>query len=83
MCRVTAANHALLIARSTLVLLITGTVGSGNKTNLAYEMGDVLSVLRIGNAVIDLDAVRVQWPPSSRWNADVMFENLALLWPNY
>lgn len=22
-------------------------------------------------------------PPSSRWKADLMFENLPLLWPNY
>jgi predicted kinase len=70
------------VERSTPVLLVTGTVGSG-KTTLAQEIGDVLSELRIGNAVIDLDALRAQWPPSSRWNADLMFENLTLLWPNY
>ncbi len=69
-------------ARSTPVLLVTGTVGSG-KTTLAYEIGDVLSERQIGNAVIDLDGLRAQWPPSSRWNADLMFENLASLWPNY
>lgn len=64
------------------VLLITGTVGSG-KTTVAYEIGDLLSELRVGNAVIDLDSLTAQWPASSRWNADLMFENLALLWPNY
>lgn len=64
------------------VLLVTGTVGSG-KTTLAYEIGDLLSEMKVGNAVLDLDALTAQWPPSSRWNADLMFENLALLWPNY
>jgi len=64
------------------VLLVTGTVGSG-KTTLAYEIGDLLSEMKLGNAVLDLDALTAQWPPSSRWNADLMFENLALLWPNY
>ncbi len=64
------------------VLLVTGTVGSG-KTTLASEIGDLLSEMKVGNAVLDLDALTAQWPPSSRWNADLMFENLALLWPNY
>jgi adenylylsulfate kinase len=64
------------------VLLITGTVGSG-KTTLAYEIGDLLGERQIGHAVIDLDALTAQWPPSSQWNSDLMFENLTLLWPNY
>jgi adenylylsulfate kinase len=64
------------------VLLLTGTVGSG-KTTLAYEVNDLLSEREVPNAIIDLDALTAQWPPSSRWNADLMFENLALLWPNY
>lgn len=64
------------------VLLLTGTVGSG-KTTLAYECNDALGERRIPNAAIDLDALTAQWPPSSKWNADLMFENLALLWPNY
>jgi len=64
------------------VLLLTGTVGSG-KTTVAFEINDVLSELEIPNAAIDLDALTAQWPASSRWNADLMFENLALLWPNY
>lgn len=64
------------------VLLITGTVGSG-KTTVAVEIGDVLAELHLAHAVVDLDTLTMQWPPSSRWNADLMFENLALLWPNY
>lgn len=43
----------------------------------------MLSEREIPNAMVDLDALTAQWPASSRWNADLMFENLALLWPNY
>jgi hypothetical protein len=35
------------------------------------------------NAAIDLDALVWQWPSTSPWNNDLMFENLASLWPNY
>jgi hypothetical protein len=24
-----------------------------------------------------------QWPPTSPWNAELMFKNLVVLWPNY
>lgn len=64
------------------MLLLTGTVGSG-KTTLAYEVNDLLSERQVPNATVDLDALTAQWPASSKWNADLMFENLALLWPNY
>ncbi|HVM52183.1 MAG TPA: hypothetical protein VM262_03210 [Acidimicrobiales bacterium] len=64
------------------VLLLTGTVGAG-KSTLAYEINDTLSEMAVPNAAVDLDALTAQWPPTSRWNADLMFENLALLWPSY
>lgn len=64
------------------VLLLTGTVGAG-KTTIAYEINDALAELEIPNAAVDLDALTAQWPSTSRWNADLMFENLAALWPNY
>ncbi|HVM07520.1 MAG TPA: hypothetical protein VM345_03570 [Acidimicrobiales bacterium] len=64
------------------VLLITGTVGAG-KTTVAYEINDALAEMEVPNATIDLDALTAMWPPSSRWNADLMFENLAALWPIY
>ena len=64
------------------VLLLNGTVGSG-KTTLAMEINDVLAERAVPNAAIDLDALTMQWPPSSRWNADLMFEALAALWPVY
>lgn len=63
-------------------LLLTGTVGAG-KTTIAYEINDVLAERRIPNAAVDLDGLTAQWPPSSKWNADLLFENLALLWPSY
>lgn len=64
------------------MLLLTGTVGSG-KTTVATEVADVLSEREVPNAALDLDTLTMQWPPSSRWNADLMFSNLALLWPNF
>jgi predicted kinase len=64
------------------VLLITGTVGVG-KSVVAGEISDALAELEIPNAAVDLDALICQWPPSSEWNNDLMFENLASLWPNY
>jgi adenylylsulfate kinase len=63
-------------------LIITGTVGVG-KSTVTAEISDVLADLQIPNAAVDLDALVWQWPPSSEWNSDLMFENLALLWPNY
>jgi hypothetical protein len=63
-------------------LLITGTVGVG-KSAVAAEINDVLAELKVPNAAVDLDALVWQWPSTSKWNDDLMFENLASLWPNY
>ena len=63
-------------------LLVTGTVGVG-KSTVAAEINDQLAALGIPNAAIDLDALVWQWPSTSAWNSDLMFENLASLWPNY
>jgi hypothetical protein len=63
-------------------LLITGTVGVG-KSTVAAEINDVLADLKVPNAAVDLDALVWQWPPTSKWNSDLMFENLASLWPNF
>src|ERR1700730_9751955 len=35
------------------------------------------------HAALDLDGLIWQWPVSSPWNDDLVFENLAALWPNY
>lgn len=64
------------------LILVTGTVGAG-KTTVAAEMNDLLSTLKIPNAALDLDALVLQWPATSEWNDDLMFENLASLWSNY
>jgi predicted kinase len=63
-------------------LLITGTVGVG-KSAIAAEVNDALAALKVPNAAVDLDALVWQWPSTSKWNDDLMFENLASLWPNY
>jgi adenylylsulfate kinase len=63
-------------------LFITGTCGVG-KSTIAAEINDALAEARIANAAIDLDALTWQWPSNSAFNSDLMFENLAALWPNY
>ncbi|HEY2550425.1 MAG TPA: hypothetical protein VGI64_07595 [Streptosporangiaceae bacterium] len=63
-------------------LVITGTTGAG-KTAVAAEINDILAELKVPNAAVDLDALVWQWPSTSPWNGDLMFENLASLWPNY
>ena len=63
-------------------LLLTGTIGAG-KSTIAAEINDALTEMKIPNAAVDLDALVWQWPSSSKWNRDLMFENLAALWPNY
>jgi hypothetical protein len=63
-------------------LLISGTVGAG-KSTVAAEICDVLSELELPSAGIDLDGLTWQWPASSRWNADLVFEKLAALWTNF
>lgn len=50
---------------------------------MAAEVNDVLAALKVPNAAVDLDALVWQWPSTSAWNTDLMFENLASLWPNY
>ena len=64
------------------VLLINGTVGAG-KSTIGGACSDALTERDIGNAFVDLDALTWQHPSTSKWNSDLMFENLAVLWPNY
>jgi adenylylsulfate kinase len=63
-------------------LVLTGTVGSG-KSTVAAEINDALAEFKVPNAAVDLDALVWHWPSTSEWNNDLMFENLASLWPNY
>ena len=62
------------------VLLLTGTVGAG-KTTIAWEINDVLTELEIPNSSIDCDTLTAQWPVTSTWNRDLMFECLGAVWP--
>ncbi len=64
------------------VLLVSGSCGAG-KSTIAAETNDVLAELGVPNAAIDLDALVWQWPSTSAWNGNLMFENLAAIWPNY
>jgi hypothetical protein len=64
------------------VLLLNGTVGSG-KTTILGAINEVLWRDQVPHAALDLDAVIWQCPETSRWNQDLMFENLAALWSNY
>ncbi|MGH8980323.1 MAG: hypothetical protein ACRDWE_04780 [Acidimicrobiales bacterium] len=50
---------------------------------MAAEINEVLAALEVPNAAVDLDALVWQWPSTSKWNSDLMFENLAALWSNY
>ena len=63
-------------------LLITGTTGVG-KSTVAAEINDQLAARMVPNAAVDLDALVWQWPSTTPWNVDLMFENLASIWPNY
>jgi adenylylsulfate kinase len=63
-------------------LLLSGTMGVG-KSTIAAEINDLLGEAKIPNAAVDLDALTWQWPSSSSFNSDLMFKNLAALWPNY
>jgi len=58
---------------------LTGTVGAGNSI-AATESNDTLTAFKIPNNNIDLDTPVWQWPSTSKWNDDLMFENLACLW---
>jgi hypothetical protein len=62
------------------VLLLTGTVGAG-KTTIAWHINDELAEREIGNTALDLDLLVAQWPSTSKWNQDLMFESIAALWP--
>lgn len=63
-------------------LLLSGTVGVG-KTTIGDEIAEVMLERELPNAFVDLDGLIRQWPSTSRWNNDLMFENLAAIWPNF
>lgn len=63
-------------------LLISGTTGVG-KSTVAAEINDQLAARKVPSAAINLVALVWQWPSTSPWNVDLMFGNLASIWPNY
>lgn len=64
------------------VILLNGTVGAG-KTTIATAINQILWDGKVPHAALDLDAVRWGYPETSRFNADLMFENLASIWRNW
>lgn len=65
-------------------LLVSGTVGAG-KTALADEVAVLLNEQQIPHALIDLDWLCQLYPapPEDRFRDDLMFRNLAAIWPHY
>jgi adenylylsulfate kinase-like enzyme len=65
-------------------LLITGTVGSG-KTTVADAVGELLVGRGTPHAVVDLDQLRLSWPPPAgdRFNNAMELANLASVAQNY
>jgi hypothetical protein len=66
------------------VLLVTGTVGVGKGT-VADAVARLLADRGIAHALVDLDQIRLLWPPpeSDRFNLAVELRNLAALAANY
>lgn len=71
-------------ARVLEVVLLNGTVGAG-KTTTAHAVSAALSAAGTRHAVIDVDQVRLLWPPPDRdpFQHEVAVANLASLARNY
>jgi hypothetical protein len=63
------------------VLVITGTMGSGETTMLG-EASDLLTARGITHAAVDLDTLGMGHLPEPAW-ADLTYRNLSLVWQNY
>ncbi len=65
-------------------VVISGSLGAG-KTHLAEDLGDALSLRGLPCAVVDLDWLCGMHPApkDDRYNQQLMFTNLAAIWPNY
>ncbi len=61
------------------ILVLNGPPGSG-KSTLATTISNELRKLNQAHAVIDLDELARLYPETNR---DFMWQNLALVWPNY
>lgn len=65
-------------------LLVTGTVGSG-KTTVAEAIGELLVDRGVPHALVDLDQLRLSWPPpcGDRFNHAMELRNLRSVAANY
>ena len=68
--------------RSTSLLIITGSMGSG-KTAVMAEASDILALRGIPHAAIDLDMLGFAHLPTGAENDDVMYRNLQAVAGNY
>lgn len=68
--------------RSTSLLIITGSMGSG-KTAVMAEASDILTLSGIPHAAIDLDMLGLAHLPGSTPGDDVMYRNLQSVADNY
>ncbi len=64
------------------LLVITGTMGAG-KTTVLGEASDILALLHMAHAAIDLDALGLAHLASTASNDDVMYRNLRSICRNY
>lgn len=66
------------------LLIITGPVGVG-KSKVSEAVSEILSQNKIPNAVIDMDYLRCVYPSplNDRFNANLGYKNLYVMWPNY
>ncbi|GAB5520814.1 MAG: hypothetical protein RhofKO_30650 [Rhodothermales bacterium] len=64
------------------VLIISGTVGSG-KTTIGLAVHELLEAQQVPHAFLDVDRLADTWPHYGRFNQDIVFEALRVLWPVY
>jgi predicted kinase len=64
-----------------LLIVITGTMGSG-KTTVMAEASDMLMARGVRHAAIDLDALGIAYVPGTRLE-DLVYRNLWSVWSNY
>jgi hypothetical protein len=64
------------------LLIITGSMGAG-KTTVLGEASDILTLLHIAHAAINLDALGLAHLPSAAGNDRLMYRNLQSVCENY
>lgn len=64
------------------VLILSGSLGAG-KTTVLSEASDLLAEAGVAHAAIDLDGLSIMHPPQGGYGEELMFRNLAAIWPIY